>query len=197
MSANNPRDAELLAGMAAGAEEAFTELYRRHHASIYRFALHASGSPEAAEDVTHEVFLSMIGDAGRYDAARGPLLPYLYGIARNMLAVHRRRGARTVPLTPQGADPRAAADTLEDLTRAESNSSVRNAVLSLPTIYREVVVLCDLQELDYADAAAALGCAVGTVRSRLHRARSLLAAKLSRTKATASEGGLRPARCIV
>ena len=73
----------------------------------------------------------------------------------------------------------ADADALGDLTRAESIGALREAVLTLPVRYREAVVLCDLQEMTYADAASALGCAVGTVRSRLHRGRALLAVKLT------------------
>ena len=82
-------------------------------------------------------------------------------------------------------DP-AGADALANLTREEALEAVRQAVLALPTHYREVVVLCDLEEMDYANAAAALGCSIGTVRSRLHRARGLLMAKLRAD----------PARCI-
>ncbi len=74
--------------------------------------------------------------------------------------------------------PTADADALGDLTRAESIGALREAVLTLPVRYREAVVLCDLQEMTYADAASVLGCAVGTVRSRLHRGRALLAVKL-------------------
>src|SRR5438128_9593211 len=77
---------------------------------------------------------------------------------------------------------RTAEDTLGDLTRNETIEPVRQAVLALPTSFREVVVLCDLHETSYADAAAALGCAVGTVRSRLHRARGMLLEKLKSTK---------------
>ena len=69
-------------------------------------------------------------------------------------------------------------DTLAELTRNERIESLRRAVLALPPAYREVVVLCDLHERDYAEAAAALGCAIGTVRSRLHRARALLMEKM-------------------
>jgi predicted DNA-binding protein (UPF0251 family) len=71
------------------------------------------------------------------------------------------------------------ADALGDLTRAESIQALRDAVSSLPVRYREAVVVCDLEEMSYRDAAAALGCAVGTVRSRLHRGRALLAVKLA------------------
>ena len=67
---------------------------------------------------------------------------------------------------------------LEDLTRAETIEAVRKAILSLPAKYREVVVLCELQDVSYEETAEILGCAIGTVRSRLHRARALLFAKL-------------------
>jgi RNA polymerase sigma-70 factor (ECF subfamily) len=67
---------------------------------------------------------------------------------------------------------------LDDLVQAETIELVRKAVLSLPAKYREVVVLCELQDVSYGEAAEVLGCAIGTVRSRLHRARALLLAKL-------------------
>jgi RNA polymerase sigma-70 factor (ECF subfamily) len=70
-------------------------------------------------------------------------------------------------------------DILGDLTRQETVEQVRSAVLCLPAVYREAVVLCDLQDLSYQDAAAVLDCPVGTVRSRLNRARALLKQKLS------------------
>ncbi len=72
----------------------------------------------------------------------------------------------------------ARPDPLGDLTRAESVEKLRQAVLALPPHYREVVVLCELHEMSYVEAAEALGCAVGTVRSRLHRARAMLAEKM-------------------
>ena len=69
-------------------------------------------------------------------------------------------------------------DPLGNLVRNEEIESVRQAVLGLPLHYREVVVLCELEEMSYGEAAASLGCAVGTVRSRLHRARALLKRRL-------------------
>jgi RNA polymerase sigma-70 factor (ECF subfamily) len=69
-------------------------------------------------------------------------------------------------------------DVLSDLAHGERIETLRKAVLALPPAYREVVVLCDLHERDYAEAASVLGCAIGTVRSRLHRARALLAEKM-------------------
>ena len=91
--------------------------------------------------------------------------------------------------------------SLSDLLRSEMIESVRQAVLALPSHYREVVVLCDLHEMSYLEAAAALSCAVGTVRSRLHRARSLLIERLRATDAQdkETEAGsslLNTARCF-
>ncbi len=173
--AAEPSDDALLRRMAAGDEESFTTLYRRHQAAIYRFALHMSGTPAIAEDVTQEVFLNLIRRPNGYDGRRGALLSYLYGMARNL--VLRSLASRPgVPLDT--GDRPAAGDLFEDLTRRQLAAAVRRAVLRLPPRYREVVVLCDLEEMDYAEAAQVLGCAVGTVRSRLHRARALLAGKL-------------------
>jgi len=87
---------------------------------------------------------------------------------------------------------------LGDLTRGEGVESLRKAILALPPHYREVVVLCDLNEMDYAGAAEILGCAVGTVRSRLHRARELILKKLcARGPGGERVGNLNPARCAL
>jgi RNA polymerase sigma-70 factor (ECF subfamily) len=176
-------DVTLLRRMSAGDEEAFTALYRRRQGGIYRFALQMSGSEAIAEDVTQEVFLLLIREKSAYDPSRGSVQSFLYGVARNQVlrALDRNREAQLEeeiePCDPGGAD------ALANLTREEALDAVRQAVLALPTHYREVVVLCDLEEMDYAGAAAALGCAVGTVRSRLHRARGMLTAKLRRDAA--------------
>jgi RNA polymerase sigma-70 factor (ECF subfamily) len=179
-------DATLLRRLAAGDEQAFTALYRRRQADIYRFALQMSGSEAIAEDVTQEVFLLLIREASAYDPGRGSLQAFLLGVARNYVLRVLEKNRSGVPLDDDVEPCAAAADALADLTREETVESVRQAVLALPAHYREVVVLCDLQELDYAQAAEALGCAVGTVRSRLHRARGLLLEKLRAD----------PARCI-
>ena len=178
-----PSDADLLARMAAGDEAAFTALYRRRQGAIYRFALHMSGSPAVAEDVTQEVFLALMRDPGGYDAVRGAVASYLYGMARNMVLRAAGRARAPAPLEEE----RAAWNVHEELSRQQAIAAVRRAVLSLPERYREVVVLCDLEEMDYAGAAETLGCAVGTVRSRLHRARTLLAAKLRPRRGTRHE----------
>jgi RNA polymerase sigma-70 factor (ECF subfamily) len=174
-------DPELLAHAVAGRQDDFAELYRRRQGSIYRFVLQMSGSAAMAEDVTQETFLAVLAQEARYDQERGSVAAFLYGIARNMLLRRLERDRRYLPENPEWDEPAFDGDLLLDLTRAESIERVRRAVLTLPAVYREVVVLCDLQEASYEDAAAALECPVGTVRSRLNRARGMLARKLCGT----------------
>jgi RNA polymerase sigma-70 factor (ECF subfamily) len=181
-----PTDDELLRLMMAGDEEAFTLLYRRRQGGLYRFALHMSGSQAVAEDVTQEVFMTLMREAENYDPARGSLAAYLYGIARNFVLRRLQKDRCYVSIIEASEDADtsdldclvAEGDPLGDLTRNETIEAVRQAVLALPAHYREAIVLCDLHEMSYADAAAALGCAVGTIRSRLHRARAMLIEKL-------------------
>jgi RNA polymerase sigma-70 factor (ECF subfamily) len=169
-------DEKLLGRMLEGDEEAFTALYRRRQGPVYRFALHMTGSAAIAEDVTQEVFLALIENGRRFDGSRGPLLSFLYGIARNRVL---RRIEKDRPAEPFREEFAAGEDLLDDLTRRETVEQVRRAVLSLPEAYREAVVLCDLENTSYEDAAAALECPVGTVRSRLSRGRAMLAQKLA------------------
>lgn len=179
-------DEELLRLARGGDEAAFAALYRRRQASLYRFALQMSGSEAVAEDAVQEVFLSLLAPSHGFDAARGALASYLYGAARNQVLrrLEKERGYVALSDDHEGTRARgderlrATHDPLAEFARNERAETVRQAVLALPVHYREVVVLCELQELSYADAAAALGCAVGTVRSRLHRARSLLCERL-------------------
>lgn len=195
-------DDELLLRMRSGDEQAFTALYRRRQAAIYRFALHMSGSAATAEDTIQEVFLALIRDDCGYDPERGTLAGYLFGIARKLVLRQLERRRTHVELDA-GADDAvlpglaASADQLAALTRKEGISALRRAVQSLPHRYREVVVLCDLEEVDYAEAAFVLGCPVGTVRSRLHRARALLLEKLYQERRPKPIGELDPARSLI
>ena len=168
-------DADLLALSGKGDEEAFVTLYNRHQGPIFRFALHMSGRRETAEEVTQDVFLALLAGLPHYARERGPLQPYLIGMARH----HVRRYLAQPPAGPDGLQPDHD-DPLHGITSEEELAAVRAAVLKLPPNYREVIVLCDLEGLDYAQAAARLGCALGTVRSRLHRARAILEARLRR-----------------
>lgn len=182
MTPLNLSDEELLGRMRAGDENAFTTLYRRRQGGIFRFAFQMSGCAALAEDVTQEVFIRLMCQPDGYDPARGSLAAYLYGIARNQALTRLRRNQNHVPISDDEDATHetliAASDPLGDLTRSEAVASLRQAVLALPEHYREVVVLCDLNEMSYQESAQALGCSVGTIRSRLHRGRALLASKL-------------------
>jgi RNA polymerase sigma-70 factor, ECF subfamily len=213
----------LLRRMVAGDEAAFALLYRRKHPAIYRFALHTSGNAAIAEDVTQEVFMTLIRDAKRFDPARGTLGGFLFGVARNHLRRRWEQERNSVPL-PESADEldammaRSSPGRVggkngtsgygngngsglsngsghangngngagvsayllhrDEFAALENVTRVRQAIATLPENYREVVVLCELDELSYEEAAAALDCPVGTVRSRLHRARAILVEKL-------------------
>ena len=174
-----------MARIAAGDREAFGELYRRCRPDIYRFAAHMSGSPSVAEDVVQDVFLAVIRDAERYRPGRSGVLPWLLGIARNHVRRWKhRRVFSPLPMDESPAGRRLAAemDPLGEMARAEHEADLARALLALPARYREVIVLCDLQELSYETAANALNCAIGTVRSRLHRGRARLARALGDSK---------------
>jgi RNA polymerase sigma-70 factor (ECF subfamily) len=182
---DNPSDGELFQSMLAGDEEALAALYHRRQGGIYRFAVQMCGSQALAEDVTQEVFMVLIRDGQTFDPTRGSLNAFLVGVARNLLLRRLQRERFYVPMEEDSHDEATthksfltADGPLEDLSRMETVNSVRMAVLALPERYREVVVLCDLQEMSYVEAAEVLSCAVGTVRSRLHRARALLIEKL-------------------
>jgi RNA polymerase sigma-70 factor, ECF subfamily len=182
----NPSDDELLRLMLAGDAAAFEMLYDRRQAGVYRFALRMSGSEALAEDVTQDVFIALMRDGWQYDATRGSVSAYLYGMARNRVLRRLERDRSFVSIADELADDETTMsekfitreDPLAEFTRNEVIDSVRQAILALPAHYREVVVLCNLQEMSYDEAANVIGCAVGTVRSRLHRARAMLIEKL-------------------
>ena len=199
-----PSDQDLLRLMCAGDEEAFTALYRRRQGGVFRFAFQMSGSQTIAEDVTQEVFIVLIREAERYDPSRGSVAAYLYGIARNYVLRRFEQDRLLVPLADPGEDDAftpaamiADVDLLGDLTRNEMLEALRASILALPAHYREVLVLCELHEMSYAEAASVVGCAVGTVRSRLHRARALLVERLRGERNRDSDPErVNPARCF-
>jgi len=159
----------------SGDREAFGLLYRAHYPAVFRFAWHMTGDRMRAVEITQDAFVWLIRHPGDFDSERGTLPAFLGGVARKMLLRQRQEGMRWTPL--EEARLRTA-DPLVDLTRAQDAAFLRQAIGSLPQRYREPVVLCDLEGRSYEEAAAILECAVGTVRSRLHRARALLARKL-------------------
>ena len=178
---DEPPDETLIAGIVAGDRDAVAALYRRRRADVFRFALLMSGSRAVADDVAQDVFMEVIRRPDRYQPGRSGVVAWLLGIARNhvLRSRHRQRF-----MTPMGGEDRSPAlvvstDPLAGMARQQHIAALRRALLLLPVKYRGAIVLCDLQDMTYADAAASLGCAIGTVRSRLHRARGLLAARLS------------------
>ena len=192
-------DSELVGIMLGGDREAFAELYRRRQRDVYRFALHMTGAPDLAEDVTQEVFMVLMRKASEYDELKGSVNAFLLGVARNHVLRRLRQERYFVSIDDAIGDTAGPdkAGAHETLTRTESILAMHKAVLNLPAHYREAVVLCDLQELSYADAAVVLNCPIGTLRSRLHRARGLLIEKLRGARDDgAANKELESARCF-
>jgi RNA polymerase sigma-70 factor (ECF subfamily) len=191
-------DVALLRRSMAGDEEAFDLLYARRAGVVYQYALRMSGSVALAEDVAQDVFIALLRSGHKFDPARGTLPQYLLGMTRNRVLTLLQRERNFVPL--EVGDGEAGTAFLEravtqddphlDLTRNERVEAVRQAILALPLHYREVVVCCNLDELSYEQAAELIGCPVGTVRSRLNRARALLLEKLQTNYQTAQRPAL-------
>jgi RNA polymerase sigma-70 factor (ECF subfamily) len=178
-------DEDLLARFRAGDREAFTLIYGMHSAAVFRFAVHMTGDPMKAAEITQDVFVWLIHHPGNFDPARGELGAFLVGVARKSLLRswrhERREFSRWAPL--EEASAAGALGTAEPEVEGRVEL-LREVIAALPARYKEVVVLCDLEGHTYESAAGVLECAVGTVRSRLHRARELLGRKLQSKKET-------------
>ncbi len=175
----------LLRRAARGDEEAFALLYRRHQGGLYRFALRMTGSAWGAEEIVQDVFMTLIRAPKKYDPERGSVGGLLFGIARNRVMKHLERIPREVSLEEKNEDGTGTGIVLKDnftpaiwTEKRERVRQVRAAVLDLPAEFREAVVMCELEEMSYEEAAQMTGCPIGTIRSRLHRGRALLLAKL-------------------
>ena len=182
---SHERDDLLLRRSAKGDDSAFAELYRRHQGVLFRFAVRMTGSSWAAEEIVQDVFMTLVREPKKYDPSRGTLGAFLYGVARNRIMKHLERTPRNFSLDEASEAGREGHPQLrEHMTPArwaelrERREQVRAAVLELPPEFRETVVLCELEEMSYDQAACALDCPIGTIRSRLHRGRALLLAKL-------------------
>jgi RNA polymerase sigma-70 factor (ECF subfamily) len=199
-----PSDIELVQRAAAGDRVAFAAIYERHRDVVYRFARLMSGSEATAEDVTQEVFVTLIHTMVTYEPRRAGLLTYLYGVARNVTRNRLRRDRRFVALETLPLNTVAAAcstdadDPHNAASRAQERALLRRAVLSLPSRYREIIILSDVHGLAYAESARILHVPVGTVRSRLSRGRQLLAARLGAVTGPVRSSPLpRIERCVV
>jgi RNA polymerase sigma-70 factor, ECF subfamily len=195
-------DAAVAARLRQRDEQAFLDLYDQHGPTVYRFLMHMTGSAAVAEEVTQEVFVAILdamctGGLDRFDPEKGTIEGYLLGIARNLARAEVRRNHRVVSLdgmveTPEwgrlayGQESRSWAGADVVAARSELRALYRG-ILELPTHYREVVVLCSLQEKSYQEAAVLLECSEGTIASRMNRAKALLAAKLRRSESRAAK----------
>ena len=185
MPPQDPRaENALLARMKLGDESAFVALYRRHKDAVHRFALLYCGSTATAADVTQDTFIHFIGHPNAYDPTRGAIGAWLCGIARNL--ARKQMCTREDATDPADLQDDARLDDsqvdartpLERILREETAEQVRRAVAAIAPHYRDVLILCELSELSYAETAQVCGIDIGTVRSRLHRARAQLARRL-------------------
>ena len=172
-----------MARLAAGDAHAVRELYQRHGRALLRFSLAMCRSRQAAEDMVHDTFVALMRERVSFDPAQGSVFGYLCGVLRHRVSRHFRQQRRWVTLdTDDHASHAPAVENsgpAEEIARSEITAAFRRAMLELPLQHREVIALCDLEELPYTMVAGILDCPVGTVRSRLHRARALLTIRLA------------------
>ena len=185
MPPENPQpELALLARMRRGDETAFVALYRRHCDAVHRLALLYCGSSAQAADVTQETFIHFMTRPDQFDPLRGTIGAWLCGVARNLArkaAGYREEATDPDDLTSDTTlhESQIDRDTpLEQLLRNETAEKVRRALAAIAPHYRDVLILCELSELSYAETAQVCGIDIGTVRSRLHRARAQLARRL-------------------
>jgi RNA polymerase sigma-70 factor (ECF subfamily) len=172
-------DESLLGRLAAGDQAAFLVIYRRRQRSVYRYSLHMAGDEEVAADVVQETFMVLLREAGRLDPALGTVHAWLFAVARKQVLRALTAKRKYISLEEDSTgEPLTDGCVLDDLEHSQLLEKLRDLIPTLPPVYREVLVLCDMQGLAYDDVASIAACPVGTVRSRLHRARALLAGKL-------------------
>jgi RNA polymerase sigma-70 factor (ECF subfamily) len=177
-------DLDLLRKIRAGDSLAFNEIYRRHQGPLYRFAILRCGSADTAADIVQEIFMGLLTETLKFDPARGALQSFLFGVARNFALKRDERDHRHVSLSrdDDGEDDvliaDTAPDTAEKLIRNEQAETVRRALRQIAPHYRDVLILYEMHDLSYVDIAQICQIDLGTVRSRLSRARSRLAALL-------------------
>ncbi len=172
---SNRRDDDLVRRAAAGERDAFGAIYERYRIIVYRFARLMTDSSAAADDVTQEVFVTLMRALPQYDSHRADLATYLYGIARNVTRNRLRRERRFTSLTTVANAPSSAADPCAAASHSQQLTRLRHGIRRLPSRYREALILCDVHGLSYGEAAAVLDVPIGTVRSRLNRARARIA----------------------
>lgn len=171
-----PSDERLLHAVRDGDERAFEALYEQHADTIYNYLFRRLADWSEAEDLTAVVFMEAFRRRGDAVVIEGKLLPWLYGIATNVLRNRRRTQWRNRRLLSRLAhEPTEPVPNLADRIEAtERMRSLLEHTKELPRAQQDVLALCVWSGLSYEEAAAALGVPVGTVRSRLARAREAL-----------------------
>lgn len=177
METERLEDRLLVQRLLDGSEESWAILYRKYQGPVFRFALHMTGSREVAEEAVQETFVAFLARAAHFDPAHGSLQAYLTGIARNQAFRLAGKRWREAAFDSQ-AEPAGAPDPFHEASDRQLRESLRKLILGLPEPYRVVVVLCEIQEMSYEEAASVLNCPVGTIRSRLHRARQMLTERM-------------------
>jgi RNA polymerase sigma-70 factor (ECF subfamily) len=154
----------------------FRAVFEQNKDAVYRFAWRMCGSATVAEDIAQEVFLTLLRQPGRFDPARGALRSFLLAVARNLALKRWRDEHRWNELEDEFAAP------APDLESRETTDAISAAVASLPPLQREVLILAQYEELSLEEIARAVDAEVGTVKSRLHRARENLKRMLAPLK---------------
>lgn len=184
-------DERLLELARQGDEAAFARLYERHRGLVFRFAYRLSQSPELAEEITHDCFVSLWQTPQRFspDANRASLRTYLCAIARNLVFKQLRRTGYETALDHAEDRVAQSAEPLQQVLTGEVAEAVRQAVAALPLLQREALILFEYEELSLAEIAQIADVEVTTVKARLHRARAGLRAALAvyRSGRTANE----------
>jgi RNA polymerase sigma factor (sigma-70 family) len=177
----NGDDTECMVRLAAGDAAALRPLYEKHGRALLRFSAAMCRSRQVAEDLVHDTFVALLREPFSFDPALGTVYGYLCGVLRHRVSRHYRQQKRWVALDTEdeSAEPQAPAQhPADEIARSEQTAAFRRAMLELPLQHREIIALCDLEELPYATVANVLQVPIGTVRSRLHRARALLTIRL-------------------
>ena len=178
---NDGDDTECMARLVAGDATALRPLYEKHGRALLRFSAAMCRSRQVAEDLVHDTFVALLREPFSFDPALGTVHGYLCGVLRHRVSRHYRQQKRWVALDTEdeSAEPQAPVyHPADEIARCEQSAAFRRAMLDLPLQHREIIALCDLEELPYATVANILQVPIGTVRSRLHRARALLTIRL-------------------
>ncbi len=183
----NPNEPQDIRACQAGDMDAFERLYQHYHRGLYGYMLSMLRSQQAAEDLCQDIFVKLFRQIGSY-RFQSPFNHWLFRLAKNLAIDHIRREKvrSTRSLDAEGSEnhslherlPGKEATPAAHALKAERGLHVRKAVEALPESFREVVVMREWEDLAYEEIGERLGLSVGTVKSRLFRARTLLIKKL-------------------